>query len=63
MEPKTVAKFESKFEEALIQVIMSMGLKQLPLLPAHHTVKMMAKAAVAVYETAVDCQTRNRSAE
>jgi hypothetical protein len=29
-------------------------LKNLPLLPAHATVKEMAKAAVAVYEKAVD---------
>lgn len=63
MEPKTVAKLENKIEEALIQVIMGMGLKRLPLLPAHHTLKMMAKAAVAVYETAVECETRDRTAE
>lgn len=31
-----------------------LGLKNLPLLPAHATVKEMAKAAVAVYEKAVD---------
>jgi hypothetical protein len=31
-----------------------LGLKNLPLLPAHQTMKDMAKAAVAVYEQAVD---------
>jgi hypothetical protein len=30
-----------------------MGLKKLPLLPSYHTIHLMAKAAVTVYEAAV----------
>jgi hypothetical protein len=33
---------------------MKMGLQKLPLLPSHHTMHLMAKAAVAVYEAAVE---------
>lgn len=31
-----------------------MGLKKLPLMPDRHTVQLMAKAAVAAYEAAVE---------
>jgi len=34
--------------------IVRMGFKKLPLLPARHTMQMMAKAAVAVYEAVAD---------
>jgi MinD-like ATPase involved in chromosome partitioning or flagellar assembly len=54
MDPKTVKKLEAKLEEAIAEVIVKMGLKTLPLLPSRHTLQMMAKAAVAVYETAVE---------
>ncbi len=50
MDPKTVEKLETKIEEAIAEVILQMGLKRLPLLPARHTIRMMAKAAAAVYE-------------
>jgi len=50
MDPKTVCKLEEKIEEAIGGVIAKMGLKKLPLLPSHHTIQMMAKAAVAVCE-------------
>ncbi|MEY2612652.1 MAG: hypothetical protein RL069_1464 [Planctomycetota bacterium] len=53
MDQKTVAKLELKFEEAMIEIIVKMGLKKLPLLPSHHTIHLMAKAAVTVYEAAV----------
>ena len=53
MDQKTVAKLELKFEEAMIEIIVNMGLKKLPLLPSHHTIHLMAKAAVTVYEAAV----------
>jgi len=33
-----------------------MGLKKLPLLPARHTMHLMAKAGVTVYEAAVKNQ-------
>lgn len=54
MDPKTVNKLEDKLEEAIAEVIVGMGLKRLPLLPSRHTFQMMAKAAVAVYEAAVE---------
>lgn len=36
------------------EVIVKLGLKKLPLLPSRHTMLLMAKAAVAVYEAAVE---------
>jgi hypothetical protein len=54
MDPKKSAKLECHLEKAIIEVICNLGLKNLPLLPAHRTMKEMAKAAVAVYEKAVD---------
>ena len=54
MDPKTVAKLEEKIEEAIAEVIVRIGHKKLPILPARHTMHLMAKAAVTVYETAVE---------
>jgi hypothetical protein len=54
MDPKTIAKFEGEIEQAIADVIVRMGLKRLPLLPARRTMHLMAKAAVAVYEAAVE---------
>jgi len=55
MDQKTVRKLENEREEAIADVIVHrLGLKHLPLLPSRHTMEMMAKAAVAVYETAVE---------
>lgn len=54
MDPATVEKLEDKIEDAIAQVVVKMGLKKLPLLPSRHTFQMMAKAAVAVYEAAVE---------
>ena len=54
MDPKTVEKLEDKIEEAIADVVVKMGRKRLPLLPSGHTFQMMAKAAVAVYEAAVE---------
>jgi len=57
MDPKTVKKLEEKIEEAIAEVIVvKMGLTNLPLLPARHTMRMMAKAAVSVYEGVVENQ-------
>lgn len=53
MDQKTVRKLEEKLEDAVAEVILSMGLKKLPLLPDRLTMHLMAKAAVAVYEAAV----------
>ena len=54
MEPTTVEKLEEKTEEAIAEVVVKMGLKKLPLLPSQQTMHLMAKAAVAVYESAVE---------
>lgn len=54
MDPKTVEKLEEKIEDAIAHVVVKMGLKKLPLLPSRHTFQMMAMAAVAVYEAAVE---------
>ncbi|MBI3823806.1 MAG: hypothetical protein HY289_14145 [Planctomycetes bacterium] len=54
MDHETVAKLERKIEEAIAEIIVKMGLKKLPLLPARQTMNLMAKAAVAIYEAEVD---------
>lgn len=54
MEPQTVERLEEKIEEAIAATIVKMGLKKLPLLPDRHTMRLMAKAAVTVYEAAVE---------
>jgi hypothetical protein len=58
MDQKMVEKLEEKIEEAIAEIIVKMGLKTLPLLPARHTMHLMAKAAVTVYEAAVENQRR-----
>jgi hypothetical protein len=59
MDQKIVEKLEGKIEEAIAEIIVvKMGLKKLPLLPARHTMHLMAKAAVTVYEAAVENQRR-----
>ena len=63
MDPKTVEKLEGKIEEAIAEIIVKMGLRKLPLLPSRHTMHLMAKAAVAVYEAAVENCERGRSAQ
>jgi MinD-like ATPase involved in chromosome partitioning or flagellar assembly len=54
MDPKTVDKLERKIEDSIADIIMKMGIRKLPLLPSRHTMHLMAKAAVAVYEAAVE---------
>jgi hypothetical protein len=54
LDHKTVEKLEAKIEEAIAEVVVGMGPNRLPLLPSQHTFQMMAKAAVAVYEAAVE---------
>ena len=56
MEAKTVEKLEKQIEQAIADVIGTMGFKRLPLLPSRHTLHLMAKAAVTVYEAAVEQQ-------
>ena len=56
MDQKTVRKLEQELEEAIADLIVRMGLKKLPLLPSRQTMHLMAKAAVSVYESAVENQ-------
>ncbi len=57
MDQKTVRKLERELEKSIGDVIVQrLGLKSLPLMPSQHTMHMMAKAAVAVYEAAVKSQ-------
>ena len=56
LDQKTVEKLEEKIEKAIAEIIVKMGLKKLPLLPARRTMHLMAKAAVTVYELAVENQ-------
>lgn len=53
---KTVRKLEHELEEAIAGVVACLGLRRLPLLPSQQTMDLMAKAAVAVYEPAVENQ-------
>lgn len=63
MERKTLEKLEGKIEEAIANIIVTMGVRKLPLLPSRHTMHWMAKAAVAVYEGAVETDDRRRPVE
>ena len=46
---------ERELEKAIADVVVvRLGLKSLPLMPPRETIQMMAKAAVAVYEGAVE---------
>lgn len=54
MDQKTVEKLERRLHESITEAVAEMGLKRLPLLPSHQTIHLMAKAAVAVYESAVE---------
>jgi hypothetical protein len=56
MDHKIVAKLEDNVAPAIAEVIVRLSLKRLPLLPSKVTMHQMAKAAVAVYEAAVDNQ-------
>jgi hypothetical protein len=59
MDQKTVRKLEEQLEEAIAEVIMGMSRKKLPLSPSRLTVHLMAKAAVTVYEAAVENRNRD----
>jgi hypothetical protein len=58
MKPKTVDKLEKNIEDAIAEVITKLGQKKLPLLPSQRTMHLTAKAAVAVYEAAVENDAR-----
>lgn len=56
MDERTVRKLEQDVEDAIAEVVARLGLRRLPLLPSQQTMHLMAKAAVAVYESAVENQ-------
>ena len=57
MDQKTVRKLERDLEKAIAEVVIVRNKNwKYPLLPSRHTIQMMAKAAAAVYETAVENQ-------
>lgn len=56
MDQKVVRKLEQDIEAAVAAVIARLGLRHLPLLPSQQTMHLMAKAAVTVYEAAVENQ-------
>ena len=60
MDPRTVHKLEEELEKPIADVIRRLGLKELPFKPSRHTIEMMAKAAVAVYEAAVEEHERRK---
>jgi malic enzyme len=59
MDQKTARKLERELVKAIADVLIRMGLKKLPLLPSHQTMHLMAKAAVTVYESAVENRLAN----
>ena len=54
LDEKTVRKLERELERAIAEVVARLGVRRLPLLPSQQTMHLMAKAATAVYESAVD---------
>ena len=54
MDQQAVSMLERKTEKAIGEVIVKIGSKRLPLPPSQQTTHLMAKAAVAVYEAAVE---------
>jgi len=56
MDQKTVNKLEREIHKSIRDIIIRLGLKSLPLLPSDQTMHLMAKAAVSVYEAAVENQ-------
>ena len=63
MDLKIVEKLEGKIEKATAEIIVKTGLRKLPLLPSRQTMHLMAKAAVAVYEAAVENDDRGQPSE
>lgn len=54
MKPDLVQKLEDLFEKAIADALESKKLKKLPVKPRREITHLMAKAAVAVYEGAVE---------
>ena len=54
LDEKTVRRLEHDVEDAIAGVVARLGHRKLPLMPSQQTMHLMAKAAVAVYEAAVE---------
>ena len=54
MEQDLVRTLEKEIEDAIAEVLVRMGPKSLPMRPSRQTMHLMAKAAVTVYEAAVE---------
>jgi tRNA(Leu) C34 or U34 (ribose-2'-O)-methylase TrmL len=55
MDQKAVSGLEEDLESSILNVIMkAVKGRRIPMLPSHRTIHLMAKAAVVVYETAVE---------
>jgi hypothetical protein len=55
MDQKFVSFLEEELENAILTVVMkAVKGRRVPVLPSHHTIHLMAKAAVVVYETAFE---------
>ncbi len=63
MDPRTDEKLEGRIEDAIARIFVDLGLRRLPLMPSRHIMHLMAKAAVTVYEAAVENDDSQRSAE
>jgi len=53
LDAKKARKLERELMKVIVETLCRLGLRHLPLLPTHQTMQQMAKAAVAVYEEAV----------
>ncbi len=54
MDQEVVSTLEREIEKTVARAITNMGPDGLPLLPSQQTMHLMAKAAVTVYEAAVE---------
>ncbi len=52
----TVRRLERDLEDAIAAVVPRLGRRRLPLLPSQQTMHLMDKAAITVYESAVENQ-------
>ena len=64
MDQKVVRKLEEHIERAIADVVIRLSKAwQVPLVPSQHTMHLMAKAAIAVYEAAVEAHEIERRRE
>lgn len=54
MDQEIVERLEARLEKAIAETMAKLGKKRLPAPPSRHTLRMMAKAAAAVYEAAAE---------